>query len=137
MASRKKEDLHLILQNAFDKAIVKYSELYPNASKPFLTCTYRSNEEQEQLYAQGRTASGKVVTMARKYESPHNYLPSLAFDIAFINKDKKLDWDTKLFKNFYDIVSENELVVWGGNFKSIKDFPHFELKNWKEYAKMF
>ena len=43
-------------------------------------CTYRSPEEQNDLYAQGRTAPGRIVTSARAGESFHNW--GLAFDFV-------------------------------------------------------
>jgi peptidoglycan L-alanyl-D-glutamate endopeptidase CwlK len=29
----------------------------------------------------------------------------------------------------------SDVVEWGGSWKSFKDAPHFELKNWKTYIK--
>ena len=37
-----------------------------------VTCTYRSPEEQARLYAQGRTAPGRIVTNAKPGKSKHN-----------------------------------------------------------------
>lgn len=131
MASRKKEDLHLILGIAYEKAIAKYSELYPYGSKPFLTCTYRSGEEQEQLFKQV-----PKVTNARAGESPHNYLPSLAFDLAFLNSNGSLDWSIDNFKNFaYILTSIDTRIEWGGSWLKFKDNPHYQLKGWKSYIK--
>jgi peptidoglycan L-alanyl-D-glutamate endopeptidase CwlK len=43
-------------------------------------CTYRSIEEQNALYAQGRTKPGKIVTRAKGGQSFHNY--RVAYDCA-------------------------------------------------------
>lgn len=135
MASRDKKDLNELLANAYDKACAEYLNLYPQFPQPFLTCTYRSNDEQNVLYAQGRTSRGAKVTNAQGGESPHNYNPSLAFDIAFISLQKKLVWDKKYFRLFADIIVKIQpLVVCGIDFKSLPDAPHFELKNWKRYV---
>lgn len=133
MPSRSIEDLHPTLKNVWGAASQKWEEIYPDLPSVFLTCTYRSNEEQNELYAQGRTKKGKIVTRAKAGQSPHNYKPSFAFDIAFQSADKKLDWRPFLFDRFAKIVTgiSNE-VLWGGDFKSFKDKPHFELKNWKQ-----
>lgn len=129
MASRKKEDLRLILSDAFDKAAAKYLELYPNEPQPFLTCTHRPDEEQDQLFKQV-----PKVTNAKAGQSPHNYLPSFAFDIAFLKPDKSLDWSTINFKRFADIITSiSDKIEWGGNWKSFKDRPHFQLKDWERY----
>jgi peptidoglycan L-alanyl-D-glutamate endopeptidase CwlK len=147
MASRSKQDLDEILSTAYDKACVEYQLKYPNAPQPFLTCTYRSNEEQTVLYNQpndGKDNNGngiiddksEKVTQAKAGESPHNYNPSKAFDIGFINPiTQKLDWSFVNFKNFADIIIKIQpLVEWGGDWK-FKDVPHFQRRNWRKYIK--
>lgn len=129
MASRDKKDLRLELVQAYEQATAKYLELYPNEPQPFITCTYRSNEEQNQLY-------NKVpkVTNAKAGQSPHNYNPSFAFDIAFITVEKKVSWNEKYFAKFADCLKKvSDVVDWGGDWKGFRDTPHFELKNWKTY----
>lgn len=130
--SRDKKDLHNELVRAYELACDKYKELYPSFPQPFLTCTHRTNEEQEQLYAQGRTEKGPIVTNARAGQSPHNYLPSFAFDIAFITIKKTVSWDLKYFKYFAECIKAVAPgVEWGGDWKKLPDAPHFELKAWK------
>jgi peptidoglycan L-alanyl-D-glutamate endopeptidase CwlK len=126
MSTRNINDAVPQLKEAYKFAVSEYSKLYPNAPQPFITCVYRSNEEQEKLYAQGRTTKGKIVTNAKAGQSKHNKLPSEAFDIGFITLDKKLSWDSKLFKNFANIIKQKG-IKWGGDFKSIPDAPHFEI----------
>ena len=129
MASRDKKDLRPELVTAYEKACDKYKALYPNEPQPFITCTFRSGEEQNKLYN-----SKPKVTNAKAGQSPHNYNPSFAFDIGFIGADKKMDWDSKLFTNFIAVIkSVSDVVDCGGEWKSFKDLPHFELKNWKTY----
>lgn len=129
MASRKKEDLHDILSNAYESAVNEYLEKYPNMPIPFITCTYRSGKEQDQLFNQV-----PKVTNARAGQSPHNYLPALAFDIAFIRTDKKLDWSNINFKNFATILTSiDKKIEWGGSWVKFKDSPHYQIKNWKGY----
>lgn len=133
MPSRSKADLHPMLVEIYNKTEAEFANKYPNAPQPFITCTYRSNEEQNALYAIGRTATGRKVTNAKAGQSPHNFKPSRAFDIAFIGLDKKLDWSPELFRNFAAIgKAQSDALQWGGDFKSIPDAPHFELKGWKE-----
>ena len=129
MASRDKKDLRPELVQAYEKAKEKYYSLYPNEPQPFITCTYRSGEEQNKLYN-----SKPKVTNAKAGQSPHNFNPSFAFDIGFIGANKQMDWSSKLFENFANCVkSVSDVTVWGGGWKSFKDAPHFELKNWKTY----
>lgn len=125
MASRNPQDMEIKLQEAFEAAVKIWEINYPQRAKPFLTCTHRSNTEQAQLYAQGRTSPGKKVTNAKPGQSKHNLFPSKAFDIAF-NLHGRLDWDSNLFKDFAAIIKPMG-ITWGGDFKTLKDGPHFEL----------
>jgi peptidoglycan L-alanyl-D-glutamate endopeptidase CwlK len=130
MASRSKQDLRPELVEAYNYASAEYSKRYPNDPQPFLTCTYRSPEEQDKLFAQTKPK----VTNARGGESPHNYNPSFAFDVAFIKLDKKLDWQKPCFQKFADILTAKYPDVdWGGNWKKFKDLPHFEIKGWHRF----
>jgi peptidoglycan L-alanyl-D-glutamate endopeptidase CwlK len=134
MASRKIEDCHIVLQQAWRKAEALYKQRHPNNPMVFLTCTHRSEEEQLALYAQGRTKPGRIVTQLKK-GSNHNCYPSRAFDVAFMRKDRALMWDAELFKVFAQCVAEVEpRVAWGGNWKKFKDLPHFEFTGEEEVA---
>jgi len=125
------------LQEAWFAASDKFIATYPTAPTPILTCTYRSNEEQNALYNQpwdgkDNDGDGKIdepdekVTKAKAGQSYHNFYPSRAFDVAF-RKGKTLDWTVENFQKFYDIIHViNPNIVWGGNWK-FKDYPHFQL----------
>lgn len=126
MASRDINDLTASAKTAWLISLSDYAARYPAAPQPFITCTHRSKEEQAELYAQGRTKAGKVVTNAKPGQSNHNKMPSPAFDIAF-KKDGKLYWDVKLFKDFASIALLHGLS-WGGHWQRFKDYPHFEVK---------
>jgi peptidoglycan L-alanyl-D-glutamate endopeptidase CwlK len=127
MPSRKIEDCTVALQIAWRDASSSYAFYYPELPQPFITCTYRTPEEQLELYAQGRTKPGAIVTRIKK-GGKHNEYPSKAFDIAFKNAEGKLDWSAHLFKKFADIIrKQHPLVEWGGSWKSFKDAPHFQI----------
>jgi len=85
--SREKlEEVHEDLRDVFRDAI---------AITPYDFCVlsgYRSNAEQDALYAKGRTAPGKVVTWARGGQSRHNSYPSEAVDFAPYPIDWLDDW---------------------------------------------
>jgi peptidoglycan L-alanyl-D-glutamate endopeptidase CwlK len=128
MPSRDKKDLNPILTQVYDKACEEYLRLYPDFPQPFITCTFRSGEEQNKLYALGRTEKGKIVTNAKAGQSAHNTYPSNAFDIAFITLSKALSWDDKHFIRFAEIVKKISKDVDCGCYWHFKDSPHFELK---------
>ncbi len=98
----------------------------------------RTIDEQNAIYAQGRTIVGKIVTKAKGGHSYHNY--GLAIDFALIfDKDgngsyETLSWDTSSDSD-HDAVKDWQEVVkvfeaagweWGGKFSTIKDAPHLQ-----------
>lgn len=102
----------------------------------------RTNKEQNDLYAQGRTVKGKIVTNAKGGESVHNY--GLAFDIVILydldkngtfetaSWDEKKDFDQNGKADWFEVVNyfKEKGWSWGGDFKSIYDSPHFEVKGY-------
>lgn len=96
--------------------------------------TWRSIAEQDALYAQGRTAPGKIVTNAKGGQSKHNFtLPdgtpaSKAFDFVILNPDGTANWNPQspLWQAAVAIGKQIGLV-WGGDWHSIKDYDHFEI----------
>jgi peptidoglycan L-alanyl-D-glutamate endopeptidase CwlK len=84
----------------------------------------RTYAEQDELYAQGRTKPGPKVTNARGGYSNHNF--GIAFDVGVFEGQKYLPDSVK-----YKVVGAlgTDLgLEWGGNWKSIVDQPHFELR---------
>ena len=90
--------------------------------KTFITDGYRSYEEQNRLYAKGRTTAGRIVTNAGAGYSWHNF--GLSVDIAF-QKDGKLSYANKHYDKIVPIARRLGLT-WGGDWKKFKDRPHFE-----------
>ncbi|MCU7552131.1 M15 family metallopeptidase [Chitinophagaceae bacterium LB-8] len=131
MPSRDIKDAHPILQEQFAKAKETFEKTYPNVTV-ILTATYRSPEEQNDLYAQGKTKPGKKVTNAKGGQSPHNFKPSFAIDVAFVI-DTKVDWSEKWFKLFSTRMV-NPKIEWGGQWKYV-DYPHYVIKGWKDMIK--
>lgn len=98
----------------------------------------RTIDEQNALYAQGRTKPGSIVTNARGGSSYHNY--GLAFDFCLVydvNNDGVYDdtsWDIKKDNDRDGVADWLEVVKvfetagweWGGKWSSIKDYPHLQ-----------
>ena len=115
------------------------------AKNPKLSCrlvqTGRSPKYQNELYAQGRTKPGKIVTNAKAGQTPHTVdnpatpnLDSEAFDIGVFDGNRYLTGsnveEVELYKLLGPIGRQLGLR-WGGDFKSIVDLPHYENPRWK------
>lgn len=89
-----------------------------------VTSTYRDNASQAALYAQGRTAPGKVVTNAKPGQSFHNH--RCAVDVVPIKNGKPV-WDTKdpVWQEVGKLGKAAGLE-WAGDWKRFKEFPHFQ-----------
>jgi peptidoglycan L-alanyl-D-glutamate endopeptidase CwlK len=92
-----------------------------------VTSTYRDNESQDALYAQGRTAAGKIVTNARAGDSFHNY--RCAVDVVPLVSGKP-DWDGShpVWAEVGRLGQENGLE-WAGNWLHFKELAHFQYTN--------
>ena len=98
------------------------------AGVPFITECYRSPERQDELYKQGRSKPGPVVTYKHGGESKHNFLPSRALDVAFLLADGEVSWSGLLLSKFARLMKAADARVhWGGDWPGFKDRPHFEV----------
>ena len=89
-----------------------------------VTSTYRDNVSQNALYAQGRTAPGKIVTNAKAGESIHNY--RCAVDVVPIVAGKPR-WDVKdeVWQKI-GALGKAQGLEWAGDWKRFKEYPHFQ-----------
>lgn len=98
------------------------------AGRPIITECYRSPERQDELYAQGRSKPGAIVTYKRGGESNHNKLPAPALDVAFLLADGETSWSGLLLSKFARLMKAADARVhWGGDWAGFKDRPHFEV----------
>ena len=89
-----------------------------------ITETYRSKQEQDAIYAQGRTTPGNIVTNAKYPLSPHCW--GVAFDFCRNVRGREYDDSDGFFKRCGEIGKALGLF-WGGDFRSFVDKPHLEL----------
>ena len=89
-----------------------------------VTSTYRDNESQDALYAQGRTLPGKIVTNAKAGQSFHNY--RCAVDVVPLVAGKPR-WDAKdpIWQKVGRLGKAAGLE-WAGDWKRFKEYPHFQ-----------
>lgn len=101
-------------------------------AKVRITQTLRTFPEQAELYAQGRTKPGNIVTKANAGQSIHNYGLALDFCLVIDNKDiswdTKADWDNDRQSDWMEVVSifKRHGWQWGGDWRTFTDMPHFE-----------
>lgn len=121
-----RQDLIDILQEAETRLTGAYSLRY--------TWVLRTDEQQNDLYAQGRTRPGEIVTWAKAGESWHNY--GLAVDICLLHESGKMvSFDTQADFDGDGVADWMEVVGmfkrrgwdWGGDWPAKKrDRPHFQ-----------
>jgi peptidoglycan L-alanyl-D-glutamate endopeptidase CwlK len=89
-----------------------------------ITSTYRDNESQNALYAQGRTTPGKKVTNAKAGQSWHNY--RCAVDVVPVVAGKPR-WDVKdeVWQQV-GALGKAAGLEWAGDWKKFKEYPHFQ-----------
>lgn len=96
-----------------------------------VTSATRSFAEQDDLFAQGRTKPGKKVTNARGGFSNHNF--GIAVDITIFKGSSDAEqaktpvFESPLYKAIGALGTDLGLE-WGGNWKTIVDEPHFQLR---------
>jgi len=85
----------------------------------------RTYEQQDELYAQGRSRPGPVVTKARGGYSNHNF--GIAFDIGVFDAAGQYVPESPLYKAVA-VLGKQLRLSWGGDWQSIQDEPHYELR---------
>ena len=89
-----------------------------------VTSTYRDNYSQEELYAQGRTRPGKVVTNAKPGESWHNY--RCAIDVVpLVNGKPNWDGSDPIWETIGQL-GEQAGLEWAGRWRTFKELAHFQ-----------
>ena len=90
---------------------------------------FRTVAEQEELYAQGRTKPGNIVTNARgsSYSSQHQW--GIAFDF-FRNDGNGAYNESGNFFGKVGAIGKQLGLGWGGDWHSIVDKPHLYLPDW-------
>lgn len=118
------KEAHPLLQKLFTALAAD-----PKTPKFQILDARRGRAEQERAFALGHSR-------AHFGQSAHNYVPAVALDVVPI----PLDW--RNIASFVRVsiavkAKAKELgipIEYGGDWKSIKDYPHYELKPWRAYA---
>ncbi|CAM3106491.1 M15 family metallopeptidase [Streptobacillus ratti] len=142
MAFKFSRESYQKMENIHPKLVRLMEKVIANSPYDFkITQGVRSAEYQNELYQQGRTVKGSIVTNCDGYIKKSNHQAKLsgyghAIDICLYipnEKDIKKLYDVSkltaianVFKKF--AIDRGLNVAWGGNWKTFKDYPHFELK---------
>ena len=121
------ESVHPDLQTLFFE-IIKYRDCSVVAG-------LRTLEEQQELYAQGRTAPGEIVTNCDGVNRRSYHQSGNAVDV--IPYPEK--WDEEALRDFGNYVlgiaqmlkkygAIDSEIEWGGNWSSFPDKPHYQIK---------
>lgn len=160
-AARKEQTPHVKMQVSKRQTRYSYSDgpthylaqqvvkLMEDAGFPSkIVYVYRSPEKQAQLYAQGRTAPGPVVTRAKPWSSAHQLAD--AADICHLSLGWEVPeeyWDTlaaciRTVEERYgvDIIhghdwDDDGVPVHMDPDERFRDSAHFQLKDWKEHRR--
>jgi len=133
MSSRSIDDLTQFMRQA---AIDHIQLCHAEGVELLIYCTKRDNKEQDELYAIGRTAKGKIVTNARAGQSAHNPDKdgkSSAYDCCPMISGKPM-WDSK-HPSWAIVIKNGELAGmlasarWSG---SLKEQAHFQSPSWRK-----
>lgn len=83
---------------------------------------FRTFEEQDALYAKGRSEAGNIVTNAKGGRSYHNF--GVAFDVRPVAEKEE---DREALYKKAGAVGKRLGLEWGGDWKEFVDLPHFQL----------
>jgi peptidoglycan L-alanyl-D-glutamate endopeptidase CwlK len=114
------------------RVVRRLAKDWPHADKGFIiTCGLRTLAEQKKL-----VAAGASKTMRSRHLPGKTNGLSHAVDFA-VTLEGKVRWDWPLYSELARLVkaaavNEKVPIEWGGDWKSFKDGPHFQLP-WAKY----
>lgn len=123
----------LRLKNVHPTLIYKLGIIFTDMARKghamFVVSGARTAEEQAELYKQGRTKPGPIVTNKDGYIRKSNHQTHAdglghAIDCAFLGGDPFAEshpW------SLYGEAGEAEGLIWGGRWVGLVDRPHLEL----------
>ena len=140
MSSRSINDISPEVRDYFksflDKCVADQS-LKDQGVTILVTCTHRTDEEQNALYAIGRTIKGHIETCLKGGQSYHNGMiggikASHAIDIVPV-RHGKLVWGTAgddlVLWNYIGALGESCGLEWAGRWTGkLKEMAHFQKK---------
>ncbi|MDZ5713617.1 peptidoglycan-binding protein [Jeotgalibacillus haloalkalitolerans] len=108
-----------------DMTIEMIKRAYQEGINVQISSGLRTNDEQNRLYAKGRTTSGNIVTNARAGQSAHNY--GLAVDYFLTDQTgTRAVWTVNAQWKRVAAIAKSMGFTWGGDWTSFPDASHLE-----------
>lgn len=101
-----------------------YAKVHMIGCKWIVTEGFRTAKRQNDLFQQGRTKPGNIVTQKDGYKRISNHQTSLAVDFA-PQYGSRIDWNTPHWK-YLGHLARKYGMTWGGDWKGFVDAPHIE-----------
>lgn len=107
-----------------------FSLVKSNFKNAHISWAWRGKEEQEQAFSDKKTRFHFP-------DSPHNHLEgeipcSLALDLFVLSESNVALFPLSFYKEVeqltYEYLNFKNQIFWGGRYKTLGDFDHFELK---------
>ena len=86
---------------------------------------FRSSARQQELFAQGRTKPGQIVTQKNGTTNKSNHQSSLAADIGIFRGRKYIEDPEARIMDYWGHCCRAQGLTWGGDW-AFKDYPHTE-----------
>ncbi len=115
--------VHPELKDKMEKLVNKCSDYGIDIK---ITESVRTVSRQNQLYNQGRTTKGEIVTNAKGSDYSSNHQWGIAFDVCINGSSVDEMYDVQKLKKVGEIGKSIGLE-WGGDWESFVDMPHFQL----------
>jgi len=87
---------------------------------------FRSTARQKELYAQGRTTPGAIVTQKNGTTNKSNHQSALAADVGIFKGKSYIEDPEARIMDYWGHCLRAQGLVWGGDWKTFKDYPHCE-----------
>jgi hypothetical protein len=122
------EKCALILKDACEELSLFASNLQKRHPDAHVSCSYRNEADQNRAFELGHSK-------ARFGQSPHNFKPSLAIDFFRLTQAGGAAFDRPWYIAVLMPAVRAAGLVSGGDFRSFRDYPHVEVKDWKTRGK--
>lgn len=128
--ARSEKNIATLTPEAKEKAMEWLAKVREKGINAVIIQGTRTWQEQDELYAQGRTEKGPKVTNARGGYSVHNY--GMAWDFVVFEDVSDNGgvghalWDSPKMEEAGKI-GESIGLEWGGSWKGFRDIPHLQM----------